>query len=193
MSNAGLGVDQATTSGLRSTATRPTTPSLLPVTALCFVPDTQILLAGTGSILNVYDYSASSVLSQCQLFQDETIHGIICRKTETGYLALCWAGSSTCTVIIDISDYGTRNVAAPDLIESLLPNASDHTVQRAGNRLIRAGLVLKCEDWILDCVFSPIHGRENPVRFVAFAVTAHNALLGFSLIDDIHSQGISKA
>lgn len=182
MSNAALGVTQAS-SGVRSTATSTTTPSILPLTALCFLSDPQILLAGTGSILTVYNCSSTSVLGRCQLFQDGTIHGIVCRKTETGYLALCWAGSSICAVNIDLLDGARRHIGPA----SALTDGAE-----AEQRLLCAGPVLECVDWILDCLFYPLHRHENQIKFVAFAVTAHNALLAFSLIDDAGSQGTRK-
>ncbi|KAF8852813.1 WD40 repeat-like protein [Acephala macrosclerotiorum] len=126
---------------------------LNPVTALEFYqqPDGPLLiLAGEGNFLKIFEAETSKLLSQCEVFEHQIIHGVVATEptSEGDVQVLVWGGS--CLTKLEKFDF--ERLLAQD-VSSLTENASEGP------------------DWILDAVVSPI----DPSCCVL--ITAHNTLL----------------
>lgn len=122
----------------------------VPVTALKFV-DNELLLAGAGSFLKLYDWRRSQLLRSVRLFPLDDVHGI--------HLFTTTANSNVnCAVV-----WGGRTL-------SVISNTKSLTVGEQG--------LLSCKDRIIDAqVFTP-SGADAPVLYI---LTAHNEVLKVDL------------
>lgn len=126
---------------------------LNPVTALEFYqkPDGPLLiLAGEGSFLKIFEAETSRLLSQCELFNGQAIHGIVVTEsTREGDLqALVWGGAWL--TLLKKCEF-----------EQLLTQDVTSIAQGA----------LEASDWILDAAFSPLDPS------CCILITAHNTIL----------------
>ncbi|KAG9236458.1 WD repeat protein-like protein [Amylocarpus encephaloides] len=128
--------------------------TLNPVTALCyycFTDGTQLLLAGEGSFLKVFDAKTSDLISQCEIFQGQTVHGITVNKSSHGNDELSlvlWGGHELALI-------GRKDV------EQILDQSLNSVTNKSTT----------ITDWIFDAAISE-HDSSTCV-----IVTAHNALL----------------
>ncbi|CZR56029.1 related to WD repeat protein WDR6 [Phialocephala subalpina] len=135
---------------------------LNPITALAFYqrPDGPLLiLAGEGSFLKILEAENSKLLSQCEVFDDQAIHGIITTETtqEEDAQVLIWGGTSL-------------NLFKKSDFERLLAQDSSNLTQEA----------FEASDWILDAAFSPLDSS------CCVLITAHNTLLRARLNTPLH-------
>ncbi|KAH9219183.1 hypothetical protein DL95DRAFT_359339 [Leptodontidium sp. 2 PMI_412] len=126
---------------------------LNPVTALGFYvaeSGSPVVLAGEGSFLKVFDAETNKLLSVCEIFDGQTIHGIAIREAgdlENSPRVAIWGGSSL--LLLQKND-----------LESLLC----HHVSSI------ASSVTAVSDWILDVAISPYDDT-------CVLITAHNTVL----------------
>ncbi|CAG8971441.1 hypothetical protein HYALB_00002024 [Hymenoscyphus albidus] len=124
--------------------------TLNPVTALEFYTagvEIRLLLAAEGSFLKVFNAENSELISQCEVFHEQTIHGIAVNRgsQESGLELVIWGGNSL--ILLSRLDF-----------EQILHASVTST----------AGRAVKVSDWILDVAIW---------ESCCVLVTAHNALL----------------
>lgn len=123
------------------------------MTALSFYsgPDgTQLILAGEGCFLKVFEADSSKLICSIKVFQDQTIHGILVRENEAPKSALqvtIWGGC---------------------LLSLLNRDAFDALLLREASSIEYATTLVS--DWILDVAISPYDD-------CCVLVTAHNNVL----------------
>ncbi|KAG4411066.1 hypothetical protein IFR04_015797 [Cadophora malorum] len=133
---------------------------LNPITALGFyVTDSGscIVLAGEGSFLKAFDLVTNKLLSVCEVFDSQTIHGIAIRedgKDENALQLAIWGGASL--ILLERKD-----------VESIL-------LQHASS--IKSS-VIAVSDWVLDVAISP---HDD----CCVLITAHNTVLSAALLRD---------
>ena len=120
--------------------------------------ESQLLLAGEGAILKVYEYKSAKLVGVCRIFTSQVIHGITLRETKVaGEKSIAiWGGRS----FTFLSHQDIRGIIAG-------------TVKK-----FESGGIL-ASDWILDGAFSPSSERVSCVF-----VTAHNEAIHVSDLDD---------
>jgi len=136
---------------------------LNPITALAFLElDRLYLLAGEGCYLSIYDHETKVLIYSGRVFEEQTIHGIVCSTRATqpdsdrhGDL-LIWGGRSTSTLFVEATDGRTLL-----LVQS---PSTEHQV----------------DDWILDGCFG---GEDNTT---AYFVNAHNEAYNFTAANGAH-------
>lgn len=122
----------------------------VPVTALKFV-DNELLLAGAGSFLKLYDWRNSNLLRSVRLFPLDDVHGI--------HLFTAANSSAQCAVV-----WGGRTLA-------IISDTNNLTLGEQG--------LLSCKDRIIDAqVFTPSSNEGTPVLYI---LTAHNEVLKVDL------------
>ncbi|KHJ36023.1 putative wd 40 repeat protein [Erysiphe necator] len=127
---------------------------LNPITALQFYQknaDSKILLAGEGPYLKAYDIPSCRLVSQCQIFKSQIIHGIVVWEHLKDKNSLCvaiWGG----TQIFLLS-------------KSQIDQLLDENVK------LIIDTTLTVSDWVLDVSISPFD--QN----VCVIITAHNTLI----------------
>lgn len=134
------------------------------MTALAFCG--QYLLAAEGPFLRILDHDSAVLLLTKQIFDSQTIHGIVVHDTCSSTVVVIWGGRSL------------------RLAQLRLPTASPVLEIEVNNVDIWLSHITKAPDWILD--FSP--GLLKPqtsdnafYHFKAAAITTHNALLELDL------------
>ncbi|KAK0113613.1 hypothetical protein ONS96_014468 [Cadophora gregata f. sp. sojae] len=126
---------------------------LNPVTALGFyITDSgsTVVFAGEGSFLKAFDAVTTKLLSVCEIFDGQTIHGIALREASNGENALqmaIWGGNSLIVL------------GRKDVERHLLHHTSCFTSS-----------VIAVSDWILDVAISPQNDE-------CVLITAHNTVL----------------
>jgi WD repeat-containing protein 6 len=127
---------------------------LNPLTALAFyrgATGTLLILAGEGPFLKVFDAETSRLLSQCEIFCGQTIHGIVVKQTETredDLLVVLWGGSSLVLL---------KKIEFELLLTQDVSSIADTAIQAS--------------DWILDIAISPFEDVS------CVLITAHNTVL----------------
>lgn len=115
----------------------------------------QLLLAGEGLYLKVYDVDTSELIAQCQVFRSQTVHGLTVKENaplthQSGSLKIIiWGGRSCCTL-------------NEDQINSII----------LGNIRSLENAEFIASDWILDIAINPTAGHDD-----FLLVTAHGAVL----------------
>ena len=128
--------------------------------------DRLYLLSGEGQFLKIIDHETKEVLKSWKVFDDQTIHGIICHPYDQGYDT----ASSWVTLLV----WGGRYVSA---IEVKLSNGSKSTDKVHMNALLHS---IDTGDWILDAYFINPDTDGSPGALTsiwAFLVNAHNNVL----------------
>ncbi|KAB8298771.1 hypothetical protein EYC80_000946 [Monilinia laxa] len=133
--------------------------SLSPILALEFYQTSTgklLILAAEGPFLKIYDAETSTLISQCRVFDSQTIHGIILRELELGsddnLQVVIWGGSSLTLILrSQIEKIISQNVVSITETTTL------------------------ASDWILGVAFCPWE-KDGCVM-----VTAHNAMLQATL------------
>ncbi|KAI9826726.1 MAG: hypothetical protein M1819_007271 [Sarea resinae] len=142
--------------------------TLCPITALSFIllRDNQLLLAGEGNTLRLYDRALGSCVAERRVFRNQIIHGI---KVDESAIADRGFVSEFKTVLV----WGGRSVKFLQLHRSQGSVSSDvHLTDLSGE--------IVSPDWILDGTFDTSNldcTDHHRTGFQAFLVTAHNALL----------------
>ncbi|KAF2151916.1 WD40 repeat-like protein [Myriangium duriaei CBS 260.36] len=125
----------------------------VPITALSFAG--KVLLSGEGGTLKIFQSTNRSLISSLVIFEDCSIHGVVCYGKGPAYTVLVWGGPLVTLLELTISN-------------PLSDNANVNI------RLITKPVT--CPDWVL-------HGQFCPGKAAAFPrialITAHNALLFF--------------
>lgn len=108
---------------------------------------TRLLLAAEGSFLKIFNAGNSKLISQCEVFQEQTVHGIaVNRSSQSNDLqVVIWGGNSL--ILLSKLDFG-------------------HVLH--GNVTSIADRAISVSDWVLDVAI-----WESS----CVLVTAHNALL----------------
>ncbi|KAH8650525.1 WD40-repeat-containing domain protein [Tricladium varicosporioides] len=135
--------------------------TLNPVTALTFYGQTTgplLLLAGEGSFLKIFEAETSRLLLQCQIFEEQDIHGIAISEsvyqTKDELKVVIWGGK--CVVLLSQVQLDT---ALSQGVTTLVEKTT--TVS----------------DWILDVAI-----RIDDDRTSCVLVTAHNTVLRAKLL-----------
>jgi WD repeat-containing protein 6 len=144
-----------------STALLDLKSSLVPVTALLSLGN--IVLAGEGFSLCIYHTKSKALLFNRRIFKSQAVHGF-CRvkSCDLEDEVLVWGGALVRRVCLHWTGVGEHLV-----------------VDR-----VSIGFLSTCTDWILDvCPGSDeAHSRDGlSQQFIAFAVTAHDELLGIDI------------
>jgi WD repeat-containing protein 6 len=139
------------------------------VTALAFCG--QYLLAAEGPFLRILDHDSAVLLLTKQIFDSQTIHGIVVHDTCSSTVVIIWGGRSL------------------RLAQLRLPTASPVLEIEVNNVDIWLSHIAKVPDWILDFSLGPLKPQTSDNAFYHFkaaAITAHNALLelGLTYYDD---------
>ncbi|KAE8449499.1 hypothetical protein EG329_008107 [Mollisiaceae sp. DMI_Dod_QoI] len=126
---------------------------LNPITALAFyqrLDGPLLLLAGEGCWLKIFEATNGKLLSQCEIFDGQAIHGIVTTKATSGgeIQVLIWGGS----FLTLLKKYDFEQLLAQDV-----PSF--------------AQAALKTSDWILDAALSPLEPD------CCTLITAHNTIL----------------
>nr|POE77535.1 putative wd repeat-containing protein [Quercus suber] len=119
----------------------------VPVTALAFDAWNNVILAGEGSLLKIYNAASRHLLASLAVFQDQCIHGIA--LASDGSSAVIWGGSAFMRLSLSSTENGV-----------LLHSSSN---------------VAQAPDWILDAAFGlqPL----GEITYELAIITAHNTLL----------------
>ena len=139
------------------------------MTALAFCG--QYLLAAEGPFLRILDHGSAVLLLTKQIFDSQTIHGIVVHDTCSSTVVIIWGGRSL------------------RLAQLRLPTASPVLEMEVNNVDIWLSHITKVPDWILDLSLGPLKPQTSDNAFYHFkaaAITAHNALLelGLTYYDD---------
>ena len=124
------------------------------------------MLSGEGQFLKVIDHETKEVLKSLKIFDEHTIHGIICHPYKQGYNT----ASSWVTLLV----WGGRYISA---IEVKLSHGSKSTNKVHMNALLHP---IDTGDWILDaCFINPdTDGSPSALTSIwAYLVNAHNIVL----------------
>ena len=124
------------------------------------------MLSGEGQFLKVIDHETKEVLKSLKIFDEHTIHGIICHPHDQGYNT----ASSWVTLLV----WGGRYVSVIELKLSHGSKSIDKVQMSALLHPIDTG------DWILDACFINPATDELPgilTSIWAFLVNAHNNVL----------------
>ncbi len=124
------------------------------------------MLAGEGQFLKVINHGTKELLKSLKVFDEQTIHGIVCHPYDQGYDTT----SSWATLLV----WGGRYVS---VIELILSHDSNSTEKVHMNVLL---LPIDTGDWILDTCFIKPDTDESPgasTSIRAFLVNAHNNVL----------------
>lgn len=130
--------------------------ALNPVTALefCHSADGRLLLlVGEGVYLKVFEAETSKLLSQCQIFEGQAIHGISAEtepQLSKGSRLIIWGGRSF-------------SLLESEELESILSCKVTSTVSSAQ----------VAPDWILDGAISPSFGVVSCIFITAHSVAIH--------------------
>lgn len=118
----------------------------------------QLLLAGEGTILKIYDARSSKLVGCCKVFNSQVIHGIALRDgTVSGEKSIAiWGGRSF--TFLSLGD-----------IEGIISGAA-RTIESRENL---------ASDWILDAAFSP-SSKDLSCVFI----TAHNEAIQVSVDEE---------
>lgn len=128
--------------------------------------DRLYLLSGEGQFLRVIDHETKEVLRSLKVFDEHTIHGMICNPYNQGYDT----ASSRVTLLV----WGGRYISA---IEVKLSHGSETTDKVHMNVLLHP---IDTGDWILDaCFIKPdTDGSSGALTSIwAFLINAHNKVL----------------
>ena len=128
--------------------------------------DRLYLLSGEGQFLKVIDHETREVLKSLKIFDEHTIHGIICHPHNHGHNT----ASSWVTLLV----WGGRYVS---VIELKLSHGSKSTDKVHMNALFHP---VDTGDWVLDACFSNPDTDGSPGALTsiwAFLVDAHNNVL----------------
>ena len=128
--------------------------------------DRLYLLSGEGQFLKIIDHETKEVLKSWKVFDDQTIHGIICHPYNQGHDT----ASSWVTLLV----WGGRCISA---IEVKLSHGSKSTDKVHMTALLHS---IDTGDWILDaCFINPdIDGSSGALTSIwAFLVNTHNNVL----------------
>ena len=134
------------------------------MTALAFCG--QYLLAAEGPFLRILDHGSAVLLLTKQIFDSQTIHGIVVHDTCSSTVVIIWGGRSL------------------RLAQLRLPTASPVLEMEVNNVDIWLSHITKVPDWILDLSLGPLKPQTSDNAFYHFkaaAITAHNALLELGL------------
>lgn len=143
--------------------------SVLPITALCSVPQSSLVLAGRGSSICLYDAKEGRCLWQHKVFKRANVHGIILSDILPNVAVVLVWGSRFVNVmkIIDL-----RGIKSEGQISFSGPSGG-----RSNQAQTYIGNPIVCSDWIMDCSFRPQTSEVRCSILGAAAVTAHNALI----------------
>jgi WD40 repeat protein len=129
---------------------------LNPITALAYYKPAAgplLLLAGEGTFLKVFEAETSTLVAQCQVFDSQTIHGIVVRdepKTKDELQIVIWGGRSF--VLLSAKD--AELIISRDTTSLLyLENAAS--------------------DWLFDAAISPFDKSGSCIFVTAHSVTLH--------------------
>ena len=134
------------------------------MTALAFCG--QYLLTVEGPFLRILDHDSAVLLLTKQIFDSQTIHGIVVHDTCSSTVVIIWGGRSL------------------RLAQLRLPTASPVLEIEVNNVDIWLSHIAKVPDWILDFSLGPLKPQTSDNAFYHFkaaAITAHNALLELGL------------
>ena len=124
------------------------------------------MLSGEGQFLKVIDHGTKELIKSLKVFDEQTIHGIVCHPYNQGY------NTTSSWVILLV--WGGRYVS---MIELILSRDSNSTEKVHMNALLHP---IDTADWILDaCFIKPdTDGSPGASRSIwAFLVNAHNNVL----------------
>ena len=124
------------------------------------------MLCGEGQFLKVIDHGTKELLKSLKIFDEQTIHGIVCHPYNQGY--------DTTRSWVNLLVWGGRYVS---MIGLTVSRDSEHTEKVQMNALRHA---IDAGDWILDaCFINPdTDGSAGASRSTwAFLVNAHNNVL----------------
>lgn len=124
------------------------------------------MLSGEGQFLNVIDHETKEVLKSLKIFDEHTIHGIICHPHNQGYNT----ASSWVTLLV----WGGRYISAIEVKLNYGSKRTDKVHMKALLHPIDTG------DWILDACFVNPDTDGSPgalTNIWAYLVNAHNSVL----------------
>ena len=124
------------------------------------------MLCGEGQSLKVIDHGTKELLKSLKVFDEQTIHGIVCHPYNQGYdTTLSW---------VNLLVWGGRYVS---MIELTVSRDSESTEEVQMNTLLHP---IDTGDWILDACFVNPDTDGSPggsMSTWAFLVNAHNNVL----------------
>lgn len=151
---------------------------ILPVTALCYLPHTSLLLAGRGPLLSIYDCQASQLLWEEVLAPDVTVTGIVTTPWGSNtWLALLWAGKAVTVITIRVQNHEPHHKFEYEHMH-VAPGAIDDAFLH-----VTCVASCVCDDHIVGCALCPGLEPVTDDVVLAAAVTAHNALISLRLYE----------